>query len=267
MKHFNEPHEYGDPVPGIIVAGHFFVQDTYITKRPQGIKDCLITFTLQGEGYFIAGDNKQICKPGDVVILKGRAPHQYGTSPGHVWNFVWSHFSHDLLETPYFPDEELIIQSIDNDYMRKRIYRAFKRVIQDSRERRDYWHELCKNSLKEILLLLAQRQTKKLDPRIEQALHLLSSHMKEPLRIEEIAKSIGLSASRFSHLFKENVGHSVIETLNQMRLNQAALLLEHTARNAMEVAFDVGFHNYNHFAKLFRKHFGTNPRSYKKSKT
>jgi AraC family transcriptional regulator of arabinose operon len=66
-----------------------------------------------------------------------------------------------------------------------------------------------------------------------------------------------------SRLFKENVGYSIVEALNRMRLDQAALLLEHTDRGPTEVAYDVGFQNYNHFANLFRKRFDTSPRTYK----
>jgi AraC family transcriptional regulator of arabinose operon len=44
------------------------------------------------------------------------------------------------------------------------------------------------------------------------------------------------------------IGHSIVETLIQMRLRQAALLLQHSNRNATEIAQDVGFQNYNHFA-------------------
>jgi AraC family transcriptional regulator of arabinose operon len=151
----------------------------------------------------------------------------------------------------------------DNDSVKKRIYSAFKRVIVDSRERRAYWQDLCQNSLREILLLLAQRRNKVIDPRIEEALRLLSEQMREPVRIEDLAKAVGLSASRLSHLFKEATGSSVIDTVNRMRLEQAALLLKHTERTASEVAYDVGFRNYNHFANLFRSRYGVTPSQYK----
>jgi AraC family transcriptional regulator of arabinose operon len=267
MKHFDKPNTYGEIKSEGIVAGHFLEKDSYTTKRPHGMKDSLITLTLGGEGYFITQGKEHICRAGDVVVMKGSYPHQYGTTRGQVWNFVWSHFSPNLFEVKFLPDEPLFIYSVENDYSRKRIYRTFQKVIQDSRERNEYWHELCQNSLREIFLLLAQMQNKKNDSRIEQVLHLLSVQMQDALRIEDLARSVGLSPSRLSHLFKQNVGSSIVETLNEMRLNQAALLFEHTERTAMEISLDVGFQNYNHFANLFRKHFGMNPSSYKKIKS
>ena len=69
-----------------------------------------------------------------------------------------------------------------------------------------------------------------MDPRIEEVLHLLSQHMREPLRIDAIARTVGLSASRLSHLFKQETGSSIVDTLNRMRIRQAALLIEHFRR-------------------------------------
>ena len=76
------------------------------------------------------------------------------------------------------------------------------------------------------------------------------------------------ASGRFSMLIQlldfEGTGMSIIEALNDMRIRQAALLLEHTNRNSSEVANDVGYHNYNHFMNQFRKRFGVGPSAYAK---
>ncbi|UOK56660.1 helix-turn-helix domain-containing protein [Bacillus sp. OVS6] len=254
------------PEPGVLIAGHFLVKETYKTKRPKGMSDWLITFTLGGEGYFKVDDENITCSQGDVTLLKPMVPHQYGTSKGKDWNILWAHFSPELFETNYLSDEKLVRLTMENGYGRNRLSHAFEKLIQDYRERNKYWYELCQNSLKEILLLIAQKQKHSMEPRIEEVLHILSIQMSESIKIEELARKVGLSPSRLSHLFKENVGSSILETLKQMKLNQAALLLEHTDQKASEVAVEVGFQNYNHFAIQFRKRFGVAPRNYKKLK-
>ncbi|XEC93951.1 helix-turn-helix domain-containing protein [Paenibacillus tarimensis] len=266
VSNINIPSDYAKEKSGIIIAGHFDEPDTYRIERPNGRNDWLITFTLGGQGYYKTPGYEHICRSGDLTLLKPGTPHCYGTSPGSRWNFVWTHFAQPLTETSLLPDEELLIQHIESDSVRKRIYRAFRRVLADSAERTDYWQELCCSSLSEILLLAARRVCRPVDPRIEEIRHLLTLHMREPIRLGELAGKVGLSASRLSHLFKQNTGLSVIEALNQMRIRQAALLLEHTERNANEVAHDVGFHNYNHFANQFRKRYGVSPSAFVRSK-
>jgi AraC family transcriptional regulator of arabinose operon len=261
MKSFDEKTQY-QLQPGVIISGHFHETETYVTRRPEGRGDWLILFTLEGEGYFRTPAGEKRCGAGDISLLKAGVPHQYGTCLGKNWHFVWVHFPH-LLETALLPDEEVFISNVNSEYIRKRIYRSFKRVLRDSRERTGLWQELCETSIREILLLLAERLNQKIDPRVEQVMHILSQKMKDSIRIDDLAKTVCLSPSRLTHLFKQETGKSILETLNRMRLRQAALLLEHTDRTATEAALDVGFKNYNHFAELFRKHFGLSPRFYK----
>lgn len=263
MKLFDEPSHYDGNSSGIIITGHFQVNDSYSAYRPDGMNDWLIAYTLSGEGYFSTPEGTKKCSSGDLVLLKPDTPHQYGTVKGEIWNFMWAHFSSYPIGDKLLPVEPLLVHTIEADTIRRRVYRAFRRILSDSRERNEYWQDLCLNSLREILMLLSMGQNQKLDPRIVETMHYLSTHMRDVIHIEELSKAIGLSPSRLSHLFKEQTGLSIIDSVNQMRIQQAALLLEHTNRSASEVAYEVGFHNYNHFINQFRKWFGTNPSGFR----
>ena len=251
---------------GSIIAGHFNEPDTYAIHRPGGMRDWLIAYTLDGEGYCRTPELELVCKRGDVMILRPNTPHRYGTMPGRHWHFVWAHFSQHALETYLLPEDGLYRQSVASGSSRRRIYRAFKRILADARQQSPYAAELCMNALREILLLLLQRSEQRIDPRVEEALQLLSRRLHEPLRIDLLARSIGISASRLSHLFKQYTGSSIIDTANRMRVQQAALLLQHTDRSAYEVAGDVGFLNYNHFSNQFRKTYAMSPSQYRQTK-
>jgi AraC family transcriptional regulator of arabinose operon len=255
---------YAAPAYGTIFAGHFNETDRYVTKRPEGMTDWLITFTLEGNGYFRTPSVEITCGAGDVCLLRSGAPHEYGTVSGGRWNFLWAHFP-GLTETNYLPNEEVLFQSFGDEHTSNRIYQAFRYVLQDSREKRPFWQHLCENEIRGILMLMAERQKSRVDPRVEEALHYLSKHMRETLRIEDIAKAVGLSCSRLSHLFKRETGSTLVEALNKMRIHQAALLIQHSGRAATEVAYDVGFLNYNHFASLFRQFMGVSPKEYRNS--
>lgn len=246
-----------------IFGGHFNEPDTYVTRRLKGMEDWLIVFTLDGEGYFRTAAGEKRCGAGDIGLLRSGVPHQYGTSPGHRWHFVWAHFP-TLPEIGFLPEEEVFIHHVASTHNRKRIYRAFRKLLQDSRERTGLWQALCENSLKEVLLLIAAGQTN-MDPRIEQAMHQLTQQMREQVRIDDIAKKVGLSPSRLSHLFKEETGETILEALNRMRINQAALLIGNPGgRTPTEAALDVGFQNYNHFAAQFKKYMGSSPRDFRR---
>ncbi|MBD2847344.1 helix-turn-helix domain-containing protein [Paenibacillus sp. IB182496] len=248
---------------GTIIAGHYMEPDTYRTERPEGRGDWLLLYTLEGEGWCTAGEQRRACRPGDLVALRPRAPHNYGTAAGVHWRFMWVHFPDSIPEAALLPEHACIGHTIAGSSARARVLRAFQRLLADTAERRELWEELSRNAIGELLLLLARSTRRRIDARVDEALQLMSARLQEHLRVEELAASVGLSASRLAHLFKRETGLSVIETMNRMRIRQAALLLAHTDRTAAEAAHATGFHNYHHFAKQFRKHYGVPPSAYR----
>lgn len=248
-----------------LIAGQFLESDSYVTKRPQGRNDWLLIFTLDGVGFSNYQGTEHICKKGALLLLAPGTPQYYGTVKNHTWHFVWTHFPSTLTETNLLPQEGQFLVMFENESVQDRIQLAFSRIVADSRERSEYWFELCCSSLREILLIMAQKSIRKMDPRIEEVLLLLSQQMREQIRLEDLAQTVGLSPSRLSHLFKESTGYSIIDTLNRMRIQQAVLMLADTGRSASDVCYDVGFQNYNHFTNQFRKWQGMTPSMYMKN--
>lgn len=255
---------------GVLLADHYIEAEGYWTRRPEGMSDWLITYTVSGEGEFRIGGRTFRCRGGDVCLLKADTPHEYGTPAGQIWDVVWAHFIPSLndLKRVQLPELEpgFVLQTVESSFARKRIYRAFQRIIFDARQMKPFWEELCQGAIEEILLLLAQHASVPLDPRIEKALAYLTERMTEPITVAQVAAFVGLSPSRLAHLFKRQTGEPVLETLNRMRLRQAALLLQHTHSSASEIALDVGFQNYNHFLNQFKGAYGVTPSAFRKSR-
>lgn len=246
-----------------VVTGHFQENDTYSMTRPAGREDWLLVYTLEGHGYFRTPSGEKIGKAGELVLLRKRIPHTYGTVKGENWNFMWVHFNR-LPELSLLPDEEVLVCPMPSSELQRRVLRTFRSLLLDSRAQGGFWEELCDNQLSALILLMAGQLTDKLDYRVSQVMRILSAQMQEPLSINELAARVGLSASRLSHLFKAETGRSIVDTLNNMRLEQAVLLMLQAGRTAGEAAFDVGFQSYNHFAALFRRRYGCGPAEYRR---
>lgn len=262
--HLRMDDDTGTPY-GNILSGHFVMDDSYVLHRPNARGDWLMVYTLEGQGYFSTPEGRKETRAGQLCLLREGVPHEYGTVQGQDWNFVWIHF-HKLMEMSYLPQEEVLIVPISEGYSQKRVLSAFDHILYLTRDRSDYWYALCENSIREIVLLIAQQLQTRHDPRIVVVLQKLSQSMQEEIKIGDLAKAVGLSSSRLSHLFKQEVGESIIEYVNRMRIKQAALFMEHMGRSATEASLDVGFNNYNHFAALFRKQIGVSPRTYRQEK-
>ncbi len=256
---------YGGEARGLAIAGRFRVPDTYVVDRPAGRDDWLVAYTLEGCGYVRTPEGERRVRPGDILLLRPGVPHRYGTCAGETWGFVWAHFAPERVDATFLPNREATVECIPDGISRRRIVRAFRRALLDARDRDEYWNELCHGALQEALAVAARHISRRVDHRVEEVRRLLAEQMREPVRVEALAKTVGLSSSRLSHLFKEATGQSIVDALNDMRVRQAALLLEHTRRGAAEIAFEVGFQNYNHFLAQFRKRLGTSPSGYRRS--
>lgn len=102
------------------------------------------------------------------------------------------------------------------------------------------------------------RRRKKLE-RLNIVYQYIESHYSEPVSNRELADLIHVSEGRFNHLFKESTGKAPLQYINEVRLDKAMNLLKKGNYTATQVADAVGFSDYNHFGRLFRRTFGCTP--------
>jgi YesN/AraC family two-component response regulator len=82
------------------------------------------------------------------------------------------------------------------------------------------------------------------------------------LNVEMLAADVGLSRSQLHRRMKELTGISVGEYIRNLRLQQAAKLLQTGDVNISQVAYVVGFSTPAHFTVAFKKYYGVTPSEY-----
>lgn len=103
--------------------------------------------------------------------------------------------------------------------------------------------------------------SRSLDPRIARVLDRIEADPATgPVSAEDCAAAIGLSASRFLHLFKDETG---VSFRNLRMWKRARRFLDHAAHDTSltEVALDLGYPDSSHFSHSIRKIYGLMPRS------
>jgi transcriptional regulator GlxA family with amidase domain len=86
--------------------------------------------------------------------------------------------------------------------------------------------------------------------------------MSRPWTLPAMARIAGLSASRFTVLYRRCFGTSPLQDLIAARLGRARWLLATTRLEVGEVARQTGFHDPFHFSRLFRRRTGVSPRHF-----
>ncbi len=114
------------------------------------------------------------------------------------------------------------------------------------------------NQMINQLLNVDASTEKNLDARIERILRRIKLDPGNNCSQEHLASSVGLSASRFRHLFSE---HSDIPFRRYRMWRRVISAMEalHKVDNLTYAAMDAGFTDSAHFNRCFRDTFGVNP--------
>ena len=96
-------------------------------------------------------------------------------------------------------------------------------------------------------------------------LRYLSENYTQNINVESIATHFGYSRSRFSHLFKANIGVSIPRFINILRCRDAVKALLETDLPVVDIAINAGFNNTHTFYVAFKELYGMTPGEYVKN--
>jgi AraC-like DNA-binding protein len=95
--------------------------------------------------------------------------------------------------------------------------------------------------------------------RISRAIGRLREHYNEPLKIEDIAREMGMSVSGFHHHFKSVTAMSPLQFQKQIRLQEARRLMLGEDLDAASAGVRVGYEDPSYFSRDYKKLFGAPP--------
>lgn len=93
----------------------------------------------------------------------------------------------------------------------------------------------------------------------------IRENIDKELTRESIAEQFYMSKGYISNIFKKETGKSLIDYINEEKVNKAKELLVMTPMPVSVVAMEVGFDNFSYFSRLFKKLAGSSPQNYRKN--
>ena len=95
--------------------------------------------------------------------------------------------------------------------------------------------------------------------RITRAIERLGKEFDQPLRIDDIARELGMSVSSFHHHFKAVTAMSPLQFQKQIRLQEARRLMLGEGLDAASAGYRVGYNDAAHFNREYKRLFGLPP--------
>ncbi len=224
-------------------------------------------YVLEGQGVFQCNQKPLYVDKGNLFIVNSNELHegmsQYKNFDALVIIFKIDAFSKEVA------DFNAIFQSLitDDEYIRE----LLNALYQEELDKQFGYKLAMKGKIYELITYLLRnyvvenlsdkdniKRTQNLN-RLNTVLQYIHNNYTDSISIAQLAQLIHLSEYRFCHLFKESIGTSPLNYINEVRLKNSHRLLELREMTISEVATSVGFQDYNNFGRLFRKYYGYAP--------
>lgn len=98
----------------------------------------------------------------------------------------------------------------------------------------------------------------------EQARQYVLEHLKDPVKVQDIAEQVGLNPDYLSKMFKKESGMALKDYILMVKIEAAKNMLEVGSQNVSLVASAVGYDNVSNFIQMFKKLVGRTPHEFKK---
>ncbi|MFQ3598850.1 MAG: AraC family transcriptional regulator [Chloroherpetonaceae bacterium] len=112
------------------------------------------------------------------------------------------------------------------------------------------------------LLLLKECNQRAQHHRLAAAIDYIKAHLHERICIEDLCKKSCMSRQHFFRSFKQELGITPIEFINQERIKLAKQYLAYSHLSVSEVCYQVGFSSVAYFDRVFKHYVGKSPRTF-----
>lgn len=246
-----------------------------------------ITAIIKGEGIFYAGNNMSLFSEGDVFVVGGNVPHllkcsgiyHREESPGVKGVSLF--FDEFSFGEKFFQIKEMkAVRSLLDNCNRvikvggSRQAAIFDKIVNTTVVQQ----EQILITFLEMLSLLRQADKTYINSeqyslilnnneggRLNEVLEYTFENFQQEITIEQIAKVAYLSRSQFSYFFKLHTGKTYIQFLNELRIENACMLMKNKQKTIEQVCYESGFKNVSHFVRCFKKAKSMTPSAFRKS--
>lgn len=251
-------------------------------------KEIQLTWIRNGEGTLIVGNNVHDFCAGDVFLIGANLPHVFKSSSEYFERNsgrqiealnLFFNLDETLLtlfnmpemkpaltffqqfkpgfKVPYSIVDKVIdmLIELDNSSGTDQIIQFFKLVSHLSTSKCTFKTLSAKNQLPEI--------TEDEGGRISRVYNYVMLYYHKNIGLEEVAKIACMTPGAFCRYFKKHTGHTFIEFLNKVRVNEACKkLLAHKFESVNNTAYKCGFLSITNFNRVFKSLTGITPKIY-----
>lgn len=253
--------------------------DPFFRQGPRVTTDVNWVWIMKGRGEFILGEDERVIKvkAGDSVFIRPNTRHIEYFPFRLAWSTISIHFfaylfgSIDFLGLTGFP---VLFRERPSDGLGG----TAKRLAREFALKPPGWNSAMAADIRLALLRVARhnalefkpapRQNLRRDaPRLFPLIKMIDERLNDPgLSVHNLARTAGLSGTRFRAIFKRFTGLSPVSYIHRRRIEQACMLLRQTDKPIKQIGMDCGFREEAFFYRVFHQLIGATPKNYRENK-
>lgn len=230
-----------------------------------------IYFQADGSRILFLKDTQYLLKKGDIAVMLPYELH-YGESAQQTYYERYTvNFKENYLETVLGEEGKSLLSGLHTGVMTlpKEQSMQMEVLFQDLYSRKKKRNVLDEKLFCCELVLILSRvadlckeqkvQTHRLLDTLTCAVDYINNNYEKSLTLDEIAMQSHVDKYYLSHLFKKNMGVSVMNYLMHVRAQKAYYYLSMLGMNVEQAAQESGFANYGAMERAFEKIYAATP--------
>ena len=230
----------------------------------------LLILVEEGCGTVTVGEETLALQEGDVAFLDCHQPYSHCCDAREPWKILWVHWNGQAMPHLYevFRQRNIsVVLGGAADWVEPVLLRLESIARKEAPDYELYESE-CLTQLMTLLL------TKKPErgghasgetlQKWEQIHQYLEEHFAEKITLEDLGKRFSVSKYYMLRGFKRRYGVTIVQFINQCRMNYAKNELRFTDKQIDTIAEECGIHDSSYFNRIFRTTEGISAGAYRR---
>lgn len=144
---------------------------------------------------------------------------------------------------------------------------VFNEIVLERRKIDEMGQEISDYLLRILCLLISRAIPQTTSNHLDVDAYLMKDYIEknatEHFKLDDVARHVGLSVSRATHLFKASFHKTIIQYALEVRLTMACERIKFSTMTLEQIAESSGFGSYSYFHRAFRAKYGMSPKQYR----
>ncbi|MFT4146268.1 MAG: AraC family transcriptional regulator [Mobilitalea sp.] len=287
----------------VLRASEYLQEDDKIIVQKASVDGCCpmhshefieIAYIVSGIGDHTVNGVTDIVGTGDLLLLGSNTSHMFTSRPGKpliVYNCLFQPLSvegaleesTDFIDIVYkYLNNFIQGREASNNFIKQKGFHIYdigyimEYMHKEYTNKKSGYRQIIKSELIKLLILIfrqyceTENQTK-ITPTyqqliVENTVNYLKKYYNQKVSCRHLAERAYLSPTHMSRIFKEITGYTIVQFLQQLRIEAACELLDNTNLSISEIASQVGYQDIKYFYRLFEHHRSLTPGIYRTQK-